>query len=515
MRIEAHRTLDLQNLLDELTNICIKDGKKQSIDYSYDDLYDNFHASNQEFVRILFEADFLLTLCKIGEEKYSLQNVTFFTNHRSFLEPWQILICRSKTTSEKTSLFIKRSFIAAKNIYKDYLFCIANVEYIDFKIKYNLAVDHHILDQFAENIHPINGLDSESIKILCSEICDHATCMTSNMSRQDTSSAMANCKLNTCESLPLDITLITYLHEINFFLFELLTLGIFSNELNVVHFPQTLIFIEITPIQIVSHYMDVHSRGALDDSNIHFIRNEAIKTTLPDERHCNDFIEINLIVCCGKASCGKIQTSLISLLSVVMEVEFLALNIHAGVHEKDILTFMEKATKLAIEGSLKLYKEKGKFVYQVHPMPDQILDYVWDYGQLKKQMINKITSRLCVSLRDVKRAIKLFKFIKEKFNKFNYSQHKNKNVYPETHSLVLALSLCYILDFTTSINKPRNYYQYKDFFERIISQEQEYYFKRMRCPEGTAVNEALLENLLIMIICIQTQISVFIIGAPG
>ncbi|KAF0518645.1 e3 ubiquitin-protein ligase [Gigaspora margarita] len=123
MRIEAHGTLDLQNLLDELTNICIERWGKtvdqeqnehyyltffsahhilafydffRSIDYSYDDLYNNFHASNQE-----------------------------------------------------------------------------------------IAIDHHILDQIAKNIHPTNGLDSESIKILCSEICDHATCVTSNMSGQN------------------------------------------------------------------------------------------------------------------------------------------------------------------------------------------------------------------------------------------------------------------------------------------------------------------------------------------
>ncbi|KAF0557212.1 e3 ubiquitin-protein ligase [Gigaspora margarita] len=211
-------------------------------------------------------------------------------------------------------------------------------------------MNHHILDQFAENIHPTNGLDSESMKILYSEICDHATCITSNMSRQGKTEwiknssfksrkalhtllisdnvnfrtlvqQLANCKLNTFESLHFDITLITYLHEINFFLFELLILGVVSNELDIVHLPQTIIFIEIastfeqylfeslslikyicrqhiewslknfivsrhlnSPIQIVSHYMDVHSRGALDDSNICFIENEAIKTPLLAER---------------------------------------------------------------------------------------------------------------------------------------------------------------------------------------------------------------------------------------
>ncbi|CAG8621874.1 43448_t:CDS:2 [Gigaspora margarita] len=47
-----------------------------------------------------------------------------FTSHQSFHEPWQILICRSTTTSEEIALFIKRSFISAKNGYKDFYFAL-------------------------------------------------------------------------------------------------------------------------------------------------------------------------------------------------------------------------------------------------------------------------------------------------------------------------------------------------------------------------------------------------------
>ncbi|CAG8640788.1 7079_t:CDS:2, partial [Scutellospora calospora] len=322
------------------------------------------------------------------------------------------------------------------------------------------------------------------------------------------------------------------------------------------------------------------------------------------------------VVCCGEAGCGK--TSLISFLSMVMEVNFRALNLHAGVHESDILEFMEKATELAREsetwifldeintcdhigmlGSLishrllngkqihpnirifaacnpyrlrakaqsnvglsaRLYEEKGKLVYQVHPMPDQILDYVWDYGHLKAEdernyieimvktqlnhpffaellcasqaFIRDVEEPFSVSLRDAKRAIKLFKFFKDKFNKLNSTQ--NSGIL-ETRSLVLALSLCYLFrlhdqsqrkeyrkkminiigKYQTINDEPRNRYrQDKDFFERIISLEQDNYISRMRCPEGTAANEALLENILVMIVCIQTRIPVFIIGAPG
>ncbi|CAG8760815.1 5403_t:CDS:2, partial [Racocetra fulgida] len=90
----------------------------------------------------------------------------------------------------------------------------------------------------------------------------------------------------------------------------------------------------------------------------------------------------------------------------------------------------------------KRYEEHSNLAYQVHPLPDQILDYVWDYGVLKpsdeKIYINimvkkyleeeRLTSKLfsellfasqefirshegahSVSLRDVKRAITLVK----------------------------------------------------------------------------------------------------------
>ncbi|CAG8765505.1 37637_t:CDS:2 [Gigaspora margarita] len=54
------------------------------------------------------------------------------------------------------------------------------------------------------------------------------------------------------------------------------------------------------------------------------------------------------VVCCGEACCGK--TSLISFLSMVMEVNFQALNLYAGVYENNILDFIEKAIALATKG---------------------------------------------------------------------------------------------------------------------------------------------------------------------
>ncbi|PKY63345.1 hypothetical protein RhiirA4_532552 [Rhizophagus irregularis] len=60
-----------------------------------------------------------------------------------------------------------------------------------------------------------------------------------------------------------------------------------------------------------------------------------------------------------------------------------------------------------------------------------------------------------------------------------------------------------------------NAYVGENMFAKIIREEQEDYINRMQCPPNTAYNEALLENVLVMIVCILTKIPLFLIGAPG
>ncbi|CAG8688928.1 7269_t:CDS:2, partial [Acaulospora morrowiae] len=54
-----------------------------------------------------------------------------------------------------------------------------------------------------------------------------------------------------------------------------------------------------------------------------------------------------------------------------------------------------------------------------------------------------------------------------------------------------------------------------DYYKNIIRDEQEDFMARMSKPPQVAENEALLENVLVMIVCILTKIPVFVIGAPG
>ncbi|KAF0487085.1 e3 ubiquitin-protein ligase [Gigaspora margarita] len=327
------------------------------------------------------------------------------------------------------------------------------------------------------------------------------------------------------------------------------------------------------------------------------------------------------VVIMGEAGCGK--SSLIGFLAKIVEVNCEQFNLHAGIKEQDILDFIDKAQKKAENGELwlffdeintcnhigllaniiahrtfygkllhhnirlfsacnpyrrrikaqsqfgpktkvKRYEERSNLVYQVKPLPEQILDYVWDYSVVlpnyekgyiqvmvqtrfgeghdlftellfsSQQFIRSIEEKYSVSLRDVKRAIKLVDFFDESL----HSRYSRKRQYPpdsdnpglidfSIRCYILALSLCYqsrIYDqesrseYRKEMTNVFQRYQMdikENDFIKVIRDEQEDWIQRMQLPPNTVMNEALLENVLVMIVCILTKIPVFIIGAPG
>ena len=214
---------------------------------------------------------------------------------------------------------------------------------------------------------------------------------------------------------------------------------------------------------------------------------------------------------------------------------------------------------------VKWYEEQSKLVYQVKPLPGQILDYVWDYGVLKQddefkyiqimvkkelkelshpvfadlllfsqKFIREVEEPYSVSLRDVKRAITLVKFFYQSLK--DRPSYRKGHKYPPRaengqatliRSYILALSLCYNSRLyeqdlrkqyrrqMVDVFHKHNIFVEKDKFAKVIREEQEDYINRMQCPPNTAKNEALLENVLVMIVCILTKIPMFLIGAPG
>ncbi|CAI2166603.1 8657_t:CDS:2, partial [Funneliformis geosporum] len=827
--------------------------------------------------------------------------MSLFANHGSYPEPWQLLICTSSTTIEELTIFIKRSFFASNNEYENHLFCIANLELLDFELQYNLinqirlmrdheenyhlaliccsepGMHHNVLDQFSFDVHATNGLSTDTMTEIYHDLCQNVISVSSDLSGQGKTEwikesscnkkkiphsflisdgmeyfklvhKFKKCKLSPEESLHINIVSSDHPEDVNMFLFELLTLGIVSNNDEMASLPPSeepiQIFIEIaftkeqrllnslpmvryllskhltwnienlrisqqinSPIQITCHYLNLYDLNEIDtkeiliptdeeplpvercqnliekyffyensenvlsfryveifvnvlaeqlvrlsscqfftienlkfamgninirslivgtlinvskdfatrsiktkalqnvslfdtsqigsivqwdnsNHNILFfnsqipnsfsmlycdknrvpneikllLKSQAIgnpenwelddyntmsvnellkkleamtrssteKLNLPEYALSSDnLIKMALIllrvranipvVICGEVGCGK--TSLISYLAFLSEVKFLSLNLHAGVDEEAIISFMNYAldeaengeiwlffdeinacnhmglfaelisrrifndkpihtnirlfsacnpyrirTKGQNESSLtskvKNYEEKSNLIYQVKPLPDQILDYVWDYGILKsddeckyiqimidmelkklaspvfanllfasQKFIREVEEPYSVSLRDVKRAIKLVNFFYNSLE--NRPPLKKGHKYPTpgnptitTRSYILALSLCYHSRLCAhelrkqyrqemeQILKNHNVYE-EDIFVKVTREEQEDYINRMQCPPNIAKNEALMENVLVMIVCILTKIPVFIIGETG
>lgn len=225
------------------------------------------------------------------------------------------------------------------------------------------------------------------------------------------------------------------------------------------------------------------------------------------------------------------------------------------------------------------YEEQSQLVYQVHPLPQKLLDFIWDYGVLEarderayieimvanfvnqknsytisrasfditflfsellfrsQQFIRDIEDAHSVSLRDVRRAIGFARFFGRELSAPERHQHSPmqssaRKRYPpkefeSVRPLVLALALCYQgrlsdqktrLQYRNAMSEifvRNNISMSSSDFATIVREDQEDIITRMRLPTFTACNEALLENVHSMTACILTRTPLFLIGAPG
>lgn len=334
------------------------------------------------------------------------------------------------------------------------------------------------------------------------------------------------------------------------------------------------------------------------------------------------------VIVMGETGCGK--TSLVRYLARTCDVPFHVFNFHAGVTEEELVSFVSKMEVEAKSGkdvwvfldeintceylgtinemichrSIKgkpltpnlvfiaacnpyrlrppgkistaglsgktITDEYSKLVYRVHPLPETMIDFVWDYGSLSKEderayigrMVEGITgnpnnllvdllcasqeyvretekSPYCVSLRDAHRCIVLVKWFKETLKlrsdlplsklKDSRSYHIVARGFPHSNrSFVLALAHCYQSRLPTAevrqgyrkrisgcFRKHKNQSFQESSFEAIVRAEQEDYLERMELPVGTAKNAALRENVFVMLVCILNRIPVFVVGKPG
>ena len=325
-------------------------------------------------------------------------------------------------------------------------------------------------------------------------------------------------------------------------------------------------------------------------------------------------IDANIpVVMMGETGCGK--TSVIRYLSLVCGTKMHIVNFHAGIDEKQILqeiscvsheasSASEKSIWLFLDEintsdhlglitniichrncyDVKLPKnvvviaacnpyklrtsdvftsglnakakmdEKSGLVYRVNPLPENLLDYVWDFGTLNKsdeyayihRMVTEVISEpklellvnllvksqhlirklekndYCVSLRDIDRCKKLIPWFSQMLKK------KGKYSCDEIERNSVILSLAHTYHYRMSRKEDRRKYRnelqsvFKQFnvwqdcnIAAVISNEQEDLLNRMDFPEGIAKNSALKENVFVVLVCILNKLPVFLIGKPG
>eukprot|EP00833_Pecoramyces_ruminatium_P010375 jgi/Orpsp1_1/1184407/evm.model.c7180000089405.2 len=207
------------------------------------------------------------------------------------------------------------------------------------------------------------------------------------------------------------------------------------------------------------------------------------------------------------------------------------------------------------------FKNK-RLVYTVNPLPQSLLNFVFDFGMPKRDDIKRYISNMVhktmektisnkkifneikpmaeqalfnaheyiksqydistVSLREIRRWDLLFEwfnqFLKNKYfsKKFNFSDEK---IYK--YSLNLSIYLCYYIrifdkrkreHFLEEMKKP---FGPKFNFEKFPKVIQEIIADAVDLDVGIAKNRPLLENLMAIFVCINVKIPLFIVGKPG
>ncbi|XP_016116503.1 E3 ubiquitin-protein ligase rnf213-alpha-like, partial [Sinocyclocheilus grahami] len=212
-----------------------------------------------------------------------------------------------------------------------------------------------------------------------------------------------------------------------------------------------------------------------------------------------------------------------------------------------------------------------QLVYRVHALPPSMIPLVWDFGQLsdqtEKMYIKQIVERVVqtnsidsnyittitdvlsasqmymrtrkdecsfVSLRDVERCMQVFSWfyinhsmLLSELDQFESGkindQHQRDTVIriPILWSLIMAVGVCYHAcledkeKYRENICRylPESYSQMKVMQE--ISVIQDLFLSGVPLGETIARNNALKENVFMMVICIELRIPLFLVGKPG
>ncbi|UJR16715.1 hypothetical protein I4U23_003615, partial [Adineta vaga] len=206
-----------------------------------------------------------------------------------------------------------------------------------------------------------------------------------------------------------------------------------------------------------------------------------------------------------------------------------------------------------------------RLLYTVVPIPETMLEYIWDYGHLDastervyiKAMLNTchhldphstlfklivdllvesqnhfrdLEDTSSVSLRDIARFCRLYNWFLDSLNQRADKNGKDESVYPRRASFI-SLMLCYYF----RLRSVKLQEIYKDKMQSIIgaqypkiakipnyltkyvleSEQKQLIDEKMELPAGTASNRALRDNIFVLFACIINRIPLFLCGKPG
>ena len=132
----------------------------------------------------------------------------------------------------------------------------------------------------------------------------------------------------------------------------------------------------------------------------------------------------------------------------------------------------------------------------------------------------RISSRSCVSQRDIQRVFTLYQWLTEIYEKKKpHGEHRQDY---SRRAVLVALGIVYYMRLN---GKYRTKYQEElnkqhalpgeVNFTKAFNDELNWYIKQVDLPKGIARTQALMENLFATIICTVTHTPLIIVGAPG
>ncbi|PAA67120.1 hypothetical protein BOX15_Mlig008706g1 [Macrostomum lignano] len=194
-------------------------------------------------------------------------------------------------------------------------------------------------------------------------------------------------------------------------------------------------------------------------------------------------------------------------------------------------------------------------VYRVHPLPETMVELVWDFGRLtdsdehayisqmvalsipQKILRKEITEFLSIvqkfirkledseyatSLRDVRRFCEFYKFFIDYFKKKVALVDPKSRENQSKKAFLFSLYICYYVRIADLHDRNDFAEKICGFFDKTAAQIQDDFvkeeldvLKRMRVPRKTARNLALRENVFILFCCIYCQVPVLLVGKPG